>query len=99
MGSVFRNHHPGNWLSGVYYAKIPGGARKPPEDSGDVAGGLVFDGFTDLPGLSGYRHLVRRITPLEGLMVVFPSYYMHATVPFSDDDTRISLAFDIAPRQ
>ena len=94
------HHHPGNWLSGVYYVKVPESAAEPGGRNGSEAfpGGLVFDGFTNLPGLSGHSDLVRRITPVEGLLVLFPSYFMHATVPFAGDDTRISLAFDVMPQ-
>ncbi len=88
------HHHEGNWLSGVYYAKVPRPAKAAGEDH---AGWIVFDGFTQLPGMAGQENLVRRVEPVEGLLVLFPSYFMHATVPFSGDDSRISLAFDIAP--
>jgi uncharacterized protein (TIGR02466 family) len=88
------HHHEHNWLSGVYYAKVPKAVDpKGPER----AGWIEFDGFTDLPGLAGYQRYVRRVAPAEGLLVLFPSYFMHNTVPFEGEDTRISLAFDIAP--
>jgi hypothetical protein len=33
--------------------------------------------------------------PYEGLMVLFPSYFYHRTIPFEGDSARISLAFDV----
>ena len=39
----------------------------------------------------------RLIQPEEGLMVLFPSYFYHSTVPFETDETRISVAFDLMP--
>lgn len=86
------HHHEGNWLSGVYYAKVPR-----PAAGEDHAGWIVFDGITNLPGMAGHGNFVRQVEPVEGLLVFFPSYFMHNTVPLSGDDTRISLAFDIAP--
>ena len=38
-----------------------------------------------------------RIRPTEGLLVLFPSYLFHRTIPFSGDGTRISIAFDVIP--
>lgn len=86
------HHHEGNWLSGVYYAKLPR-----PAAGEDHAGWIEFDGFTHLPGMAEHGNFVRRVEPREGLLVLFPSYFMHGTVAFSGEDTRISLAFDIAP--
>ena len=40
------------------------------------------------------RHVVR---PREGRLVLFPSCLWHGTVPFSGDQPRLSVAFDIAP--
>ncbi len=88
------HHHEGNWLSGVYYARVPRSVSAAGEEQ---AGWIVFDGFTHLPGMAGHENFVRRVEPVEGLLVLFPSYFMHATVPFTGDDTRVSLAFDLAP--
>ncbi len=38
------------------------------------------------------------IRPRLGLMVLFPSYFWHHTVPFTGDQERISVAFDIIAR-
>jgi hypothetical protein len=35
------------------------------------------------------------IRPEEGLMVLFPSYFYHGTVPLESDEVRISIAFDV----
>jgi hypothetical protein len=32
-------------------------------------------------------------------LILFPSYFRHATVPHDSDDPRISIAFDILPLQ
>ena len=39
----------------------------------------------------------RRVKPKPGLMVLFPSYTFHRTIPFESDQTRISIAFDVVP--
>ena len=39
----------------------------------------------------------RLFRPEEGLMLLFPSYFYHHTVPLAGDETRISVAFDVLP--
>jgi hypothetical protein len=41
------------------------------------------------------EHLVR---PEPGMLVLFPSYMWHGTVPFSAREKRLSCAFDIVRR-
>ena len=36
--------------------------------------------------------------PEEGLMLLFPSYFYHRTVPFEAAEERISIAFDVKPK-
>ena len=38
-----------------------------------------------------------KVRPEEGLLVLFPSYFYHRTIPFDDPGTRISIAFDVVP--
>ncbi len=38
------------------------------------------------------------IKPEEGLMILFPSYFYHRTIPFEAKERRISIAFDAVPR-
>jgi hypothetical protein len=42
--------------------------------------------------------VVARVRPEEGLMLLFPSFFYHATVPFASEEDRISIAFDVIPR-
>jgi hypothetical protein len=37
------------------------------------------------------------VEPEVGRLVLFPSYMWHGTVPFSGDDHRMTIAFDVAP--
>ena len=38
------------------------------------------------------------VKPEPGLMILFPSYFYHRTIPFVSDQRRISIAFDVMPR-
>ncbi len=92
-------HHPShlherNWLGGTYYVRVPVACRA---DEPNHAGWIEFDGFSHLPGLEKYREMVRRVAPVEGLLVLFPAYLMHQTASFEGDDMRIGLSFDVTP--
>ena len=41
---------------------------------------------------------VRLFKPEEGLMILFPSYFYHRTIPFEAEDVRISISFDVLAR-
>ena len=36
--------------------------------------------------------------PEPGLMLLFPSYFYHRTMPFESADMRISISFDVLPK-
>ena len=83
--------HRSAWLSGVYYAQVP-----------SVVDGKGQRGWIEFgePGPeyhSSVKPETRRIKPEPGLMVLFPSYTFHRTIPFESDETRISIAFDVVP--
>ena len=40
---------------------------------------------------------LRLVKPEEGLIVLFPAYFGHRTIPFETDEERISVAFDVMP--
>jgi hypothetical protein len=40
---------------------------------------------------------IRAVRPEAGMMILFPSYFYHRTVPFETGETRISIAFDVMP--
>ncbi|MEL6476366.1 MAG: putative 2OG-Fe(II) oxygenase [Pseudomonadota bacterium] len=78
--------HPSGVLSGVYYVQLP--------ETGD-AGALEFGRppapFT-LPDPE-----VMVVRPEPGLLVLFPSFFWHRTIPFPGEGRRISIAFDLTP--
>jgi uncharacterized protein (TIGR02466 family) len=85
--------HPDGVVSGVYYV------RSPPMN-------LKLDSQTDqvqrhepAPGCLLFTQAETDdqccIQPKEGLLVLFPSYFYHQTVPIDHDNKRISIAFDV----
>ncbi|MDF1721834.1 MAG: putative 2OG-Fe(II) oxygenase [Minwuia sp.] len=85
--------HPPGWLSGVYYPDVP-------PEIGD--GEHSHDGWIEF-GRSYYMlnskdtPPVRLLRPVPGMIVLFPSYIGHRTLPFAADCKRVSVAFDIMP--
>lgn len=93
QGHQLSHIHPSGWLSGVYYPRLPDVID---DDDPDHEGWIEFGRTTD--NYSGKRDPdTRMIKPQEGLIVLFPSYFYHRTIPFESDQLRFSIAFDICP--
>lgn len=85
------NHvHPRGWLSSACYIQLPKAAK-----AGGHEGWIKFGepGTPTGGGLAAERY----VEPSEGRLVLFPSYMWHGTMPFSGDDHRMTIAFDVAP--
>lgn len=83
--------HRTAWLSGVYYVQVP-----------DIVRGGGQDGWIEFGEPAPEYHWsaepeTKAFQPEPGLMVLFPSYVFHRTIPFESDETRISIAFDVVP--
>jgi tetratricopeptide (TPR) repeat protein len=86
------NHvHPRGWISSACYIELPDCMS----DAGGEDGILTFGqpSMTTTPPL-GAEYSVR---PAVGMLVLFPSYFWHGTVPFSSDQPRLTVAFDAVP--
>ncbi|HYM04077.1 MAG TPA: tetratricopeptide repeat protein, partial [Stellaceae bacterium] len=94
QGNLMPHVHYDVYVSGVYYCQLPHivGAM----DQGQ-AGWFELGRPPD-----HFRYAAapetRAIQPRPGLMILFPSYFYHRTVPFEAAETRISIAFDAAPQ-
>ena len=82
--------HPGGWLSGCFYLKMPKPLKK-----GEGAISFSLHGY-DYPIINSdiptYQY-----SPVEGDLVLFPSSLFHKTLPFSSKDERHVIAFDTIP--
>ncbi len=80
--------HPQGWLSSAYYVELPAATVE------SRAGWLKFgEPGVRLDGCEA-EHFVR---PQSGLLVLFPSYFWHGTVPFTEGGRRLTAAFDVIP--
>jgi tetratricopeptide (TPR) repeat protein len=83
--------HPRGWISSACYIDLPDGMA----DAATPDGCLAFGepGIVTAPPLHA-QHMVR---PAPGMLVLFPSYVWHGTVPFHGDRARLTVAFDAVP--
>jgi len=91
QGHQMPHIHPAAWLSGVYYVKIP--VMGPPSRD-PQAGWIEFGRPQDNMFVTAEPEL-KLYTPKEGMMILFPSYLFHRTVPIETKEQRISIAFDV----
>lgn len=82
--------HPSAWISGVYYVSLPPEVR---QADTDPSGWIEF-GRPPYYYACQKAHDVRRLQPHEGMLVLFPSYFYHRTIPFDSEEERITIAFD-----
>ena len=83
--------HPSAWLSGVYYVRLP----EIVTDLGAAHAGWIEFGRPYWDFAIRVEPETRLVKPEEGLMLLFPSYMFHRTLPFAGPGERISIAFDI----
>jgi tetratricopeptide (TPR) repeat protein len=86
------NHvHPRGWISSACYIELPDCMSDPQNQSGTLTFGEP--GILTTPALHS-EYVVR---PAGGMLVLFPSYFWHGTVPFASAQTRLTVAFDVVP--
>jgi len=88
------NHvHPRGWISSACYIELPDSMA----DSESGEGVLAFGepGIATTPPL----HAEYAVRPKVGMLVLFPSYFWHGTVPITGNQTRLTVAFDVVPER
>lgn len=94
LKSSGRHIHPSAWLSGVYYVQLPELASQ----TGQGEAGWIEFGRPPEHFHCTVEPEVRAIRPEPGLMLLFPSYFYHRTMPFESAGLRISISFDVHPQ-
>lgn len=82
--------HPEGWLSSACYIALPSAVEGEGRE-----GWIRFGepGIPTRPPLPAQHH----VKPEPGMLVLFPSYMWHGTVPFTGDERRLTVAFDLVP--
>jgi predicted Zn-dependent protease len=87
-----RSHvHPRGWISSACYVELPDCMKSARTDEGALTFGQPS--ILTTPTLTT-EHAVR---PGVGMLVLFPSYFWHGTVPFKSEQSRLTVAFDAVP--
>lgn len=91
-GYHFNHFHPEGWLSSACYIHIPAAVSSPGGEGWLEFGEPAYPTTPAMPP----EYFVR---PEPGLLVLFPSWFWHGTVPFSgtERDYRLTIAFDVVP--
>ena len=82
------NHvHSEGWISSAYYAELPAEV----EDTEAKSGWIKFgEPRFPVPGADAGKY----VQPQVGMLVLFPSYMWHGTMPIHGDEPRMTVAYD-----
>jgi len=92
QGGHLNSHiHEEGWISGAMYLSLP--TNKSHEHEGSIEVSTHGD---DYPKKHD-NFQVQALAPEVGDFIMFPSSLFHRTIPFSSDEERICIAFDLKP--
>lgn len=84
--------HPNNYLSGVYYVKIPRGGDSITFNDPRIQTGIMAPHVTQVD----QSNAVQASLPVRaGRLLVFPSWFVHSVQPNMSQEERISISFNI----
>lgn len=83
--------HPRGWISSAFYVELPDVMADTRTEEGILSFGKP--GILTSPALEA-EYSVR---PTSGMLVLFPSYFWHGTIPFQSPQPRLTVAFDAVP--
>jgi tetratricopeptide (TPR) repeat protein len=83
--------HPRGWISSACYIQLPDSMRAGQTGEGILSFGAP--GMVTTPSLDAELS----VRPEVGLLVLFPSYFWHGTLPFHSEQPRLTVAFDVVP--
>jgi tetratricopeptide (TPR) repeat protein len=83
--------HPRGWISSACYIQLPDSMKAGRTAEGNLSFGAP--GMITTPSLEPELS----VRPEVGQLVLFPSYFWHATLPFHSEQPRLTVAFDVVP--
>lgn len=89
-GSHVDHLHNNGWISSAFYVSVPA-ALMDESSQGNLRFGKP--GTPTSPPLEAEH----RVAPKPGMLVLFPSYMWHGVEPFTGDEPRLTIAFDVVP--
>ena len=94
-GHLSPHIHEIGWLSGAVYLAMP--TPKDSSTEGAFEYGTHGDDYPIVPPLQLSSFPTAQVMPKVGDIVLFPSSLFHRTIPFSANQDRICIAFDLKP--
>jgi tetratricopeptide (TPR) repeat protein len=88
-GKMLPHIHLAGWLSGVYYVEVPSVV----DDPGAGRAGWIEFGPPRADIRLTRRPLTRAVKPEPGMLLTFPSYFWHDTVPLPPENAEPRLIF------
>ncbi len=88
--------HPHGWVSSCYYVALPP-AITAAGDQDDAKAGWITFGMPDVQVPGCELPALHAVQPQVGRLVLFPSFMWHATVAFTGEQPRLTVAFDVMP--
>lgn len=92
-GHLTSHIHETGWLSGSVYLALP------QDKVNSTDGSIEFSTHGDNYPQQHTAFPVKTISPAVGDIVLFPSSLFHRTIPFSSNEARICIAFDLKPQR
>ena len=92
-GHLSPHIHEIGWISGAVYLAMPANR----DDEGAFEYGTHGDNYPIQPTKTSADFPTNNTVPNVGDIVLFPSSLFHRTIPFSANETRICIAFDLKP--
>ena len=90
-GHLTSHIHETGWLSGTVYLTLP------QDKVNSTDGSIEFSTHGDNYPQKHTNFPTKTISPIVGDIVLFPSSLFHRTIPFSSNEERICVAFDLKP--
>ncbi len=84
--------HPNNYLSGVYYVKIPRGGETITFNDPRIQTGIIAPHVTQVDKTNAIQ---ASLPVKEGRMLLFPSWFVHSVPPNMSNEERISISFNV----
>ena len=94
-GHLASHIHEIGWISGAVYLAMP--SSKQTAEEGAFEYGIHGDNYPIIAPHTHSDFLVNHTIPNVGDIVLFPSSLFHRTIPFTADEERICIAFDLKP--
>ncbi|KQX20751.1 hypothetical protein ASD39_04125 [Sphingomonas sp. Root50] len=94
-GHEARHIHARSWITAVYYARVPVARRRA---AGPPPGSIVFGPWPSETHRCAGAFPAWHLEPREGMLLIFPSFMAHSTVPSDVDEPRLCVTLDTMPQ-